>query len=155
MVSFQFALPPPWLAATTPLSIVSELSVSHHHLSSQLDIRDAENLTKILRSDLRRASDTFINHPESIFTLVWHAFFYFRVIKRRLLLSLNTGWSLSLVPPNFSTKKKTAKQPITAFLSNRISWNSSSDWLLGGFIFGNEIGGCQWKKSPCINHTKK
>ena len=26
---------------------------------------------------------------------------------------------------NFSTKKKTAKQSLTAFLSNRIYWNSS------------------------------
>ena len=24
------------------------------------------------------------------------------------------------------------------------------DWLLGGFIFGTEIGGYQWKKAPCI-----
>ena len=52
-----------------------------------------------------------------------------------------TGWFLSLVPPNFITKKKTAKQPITAFLSNRIYWNSSCDWLISNFLLGTEIGG--------------
>ena len=41
-----------------------------------------------------------------------------------------TGWFLSLVPPNFSTKKKTTKQPIAAFLSISIYWNSSCDRLL-------------------------
>ena len=31
--------------------------------------------------------------------------------------------------------------PITAFLSYRIFWNSSCGWLIGGFLFGTEIGG--------------
>ena len=44
-------------------------------------------------------------------------------------------------PPNFSTKKKTANQPITAFLINIIYWKSSCDWLIGNFLFGTEIGG--------------
>ena len=55
----------------------------------------------------------------------------------------------SLVPPNFSTDKKTAKQPITAFLSNRIYRNSSSDWLIVNFLFGTKIRWYQWNKSPC------
>ena len=44
-------------------------------------------------------------------------------------------------PPISVPKKKNAKQPITAFLSNRIYRNSSSDWLVGSFLFGIEIGG--------------
>ena len=43
--------------------------------------------------------------------------------------------------PDLSTQKKTIKHSITAFLSNR---NSSSDWLLGGFLFGTEIWGGQF-----------
>ena len=50
--------------------------------------------------------------------------------------------------PNFSTKK-TAEQPITAFLSNRIYRNSSSDWLIVNFLFGTKIRWYQWNKSPC------
>ena len=42
----------------------------------------------------------------------------------------STGWFFSLVPPNFSTKKKTTKQPIAAFLSISIYWTSSCDRLL-------------------------
>ena len=38
-------------------------------------------------------------------------------------------------PPNFSTKKKIVKQPIMAFLSRRIFWNSSCGWLIGSFLF--------------------
>ena len=60
------------------------------------------------------------------------------------------GGFFSMVPPNFSTNKKTTKQPITAFLSKKIYWNSICHWLIGNFPFGTEIGGYQWKKSPCI-----
>ena len=35
-----------------------------------------------------------------------------------------------LVTPNFSTKKKTANQSITAFHITKIYWNSSCDWLI-------------------------
>ena len=63
-----------------------------------------------------------------------------------LYINMCRYWStyrviFSLVPPNFSTKKKTAKQSIMAFLSNRIYWNSSCDWLIGNFLFGTKIGG--------------
>ena len=61
----------------------------------------------------------------------------------------NTGWFFSLVPPNISTNKKTAMQPIMAFLRNRIYRNSSCDWLIGNFLFGTEMRGYQWKKSRC------
>jgi hypothetical protein len=50
-------------------------------------------------------------------------------------------------PPNFSTKKKTANQPITAFLISNIYWNDSCDWLIGNFLFGTEIGCEQLKKT--------
>ena len=41
-----------------------------------------------------------------------------------------------------------------AFLNKRIYKNSSSDWLVGSFLFGTEIWGYQWKKPPCIsNHA--
>ena len=56
-------------------------------------------------------------------------------------LKQHAGWFFSLVPPSFSTKKKTPKQPITAFLCNRIYWNSGCDWLNANFLFGIEIGG--------------
>ena len=49
-------------------------------------------------------------------------------------------------PANFITKMKTANQPITA---NKIYWNSSCDWLIGGFLFGANIVEGQLKKSPC------
>ena len=54
-------------------------------------------------------------------------------------------------PPNFSTKKKIAKQPITAFLSYRIFWNYSCGWLIGSFLFATEIRGGQLKKPPCMS----
>ena len=41
----------------------------------------------------------------------------FHILPINLVLNIfkyDTGWFISLVPPNFSTKKKTAKQPITA-----------------------------------------
>ena len=53
-------------------------------------------------------------------------------------------------PPILVPKIKPAKQPITAFFSNRIYRNSSSDWLVGCFLFGTEVGEYQWKKSPCM-----
>ena len=31
---------------------------------------------------------------------------------------------------------KLSKQQIASFLRNRIFWNSSHDWLLGGILFG-------------------
>ena len=38
-------------------------------------------------------------------------------------------------PPISAPKRKPAKQPITAFLSNMTYRNSSSDWLAGNFPF--------------------
>ena len=51
---------------------------------------------------------------------------------------LHTGWFFSLVPPNFSTKNKTAKQPITAAVPVYPPSKKGRDWLLGGFLFGTE-----------------
>ena len=57
------------------------------------------------------------------------------------------GDFLTAPPPQkkikkITTKKKTANQPITAFLINKIYWNSSCDWLIGGFLFGTKnLGG--------------
>ena len=45
----------------------------------------------------------------------------------------------SLAPPKFSTKKMQSSQLLLFFKSNRIYWNSSHNWLLGGFLFGSEI----------------
>ena len=41
--------------------------------------------------------------------------------------------------PNFSTKKKTAKQPITKV--NPVT-KKGHHWLLWGFHFGTDTGGC-------------
>ena len=54
-----------------------------------------------------------------------------------------------LVPPNFSTKKKTANQPIRAAVPVNPVTKKGCDWLLDSFLIGTEIGGYQWKKSPC------
>ena len=54
-----------------------------------------------------------------------------------------------LVPPNFNTEKKTAKQPITAFLSNRISGTAAVIGLLVIFILVLTLGGTSIKKPPC------
>ena len=51
--------------------------------------------------------------------------------------------TFSLVPPNFSTKKKTARQPITA----AVLINIVTKKVLFSFLFGNEIGG-PVEKSP-------
>ena len=53
---------------------------------------------------------------------------------------------ITLVPPNFKPKKKTAKQPITV---NKIYWNNSRYWLPGSFLFGTESGVTS-VKSPCM-----
>ena len=60
-----------------------------------------------------------------------------------------------LVPPNFSTKKKTANQPIRAAVPVNPVTKKGCDWLLGSFLFGTEIGEYQWKKSPCISCIDK
>ena len=44
------------------------------------------------------------------------------------------------------TTNSTFVQPITAFLSYRIYWNSSCDWLIGNSHFGTEIGGIGGEK---------
>ena len=49
----------------------------------------------------------------------------------------------SLVSPNFSTKKKTANQPIRAAVPVNPVTKKGRDWLLDGFLFGTEIGGYQ------------
>ena len=41
----------------------------------------------------------------------------------------------SLVPPDFSTKKKTANQPIRAAVLINLFTKKGHDWLLGGFSF--------------------
>ena len=46
-------------------------------------------------------------------------------------------------PSYFSIKKKTAKQPITAAVPVNPVIKKSNNWLLGGFLFGTEIGGYQ------------
>ena len=60
------------------------------------------------------------------------------------------GGFFSLVPPNFSTKKKIANQPITAAVPvNPFSWKDRH-WLPGSFLFGTEIGGVPVKKTSCM-----
>ena len=44
-------------------------------------------------------------------------------------------------PSYFSTKKKTAMQAITAAVPVNPVTKKSNNWLLGGFLFGTEIGG--------------
>ena len=46
-------------------------------------------------------------------------------------------------PPNFSIKKEIANKPITAAVPVNPVTKKDRDWLLGGFIFGTEIGGYQ------------
>ena len=45
---------------------------------------------------------------------------------------LNKGSFFSLVPPDFSTKKKIANQPITAVVPVNPVTKKGRDWLLGG-----------------------
>ena len=47
----------------------------------------------------------------------------------------------SLVPPIFSTKKRTASQPITAAVPINPASKKDHNRLLGDFLFGTEIGG--------------
>ena len=54
----------------------------------------------------------------------------------------------SLVPPNFSTKKKTASQPIGAAVPIKPVTKKGHDWLLGGFSFWYWNWGYQWKNHP-------
>ena len=61
----------------------------------------------------------------------------------RMMIIIFTGWFFHWYLSISVPKRKPAKQPITAFLSNRIYRNSSSDWLAGSFLFGTEIGGYQ------------
>ena len=49
----------------------------------------------------------------------------------------------SLVPPNFSTKKKIADQPITAAVPENPVSKKGRDWHHGNFLIGTEIGGYQ------------
>ena len=51
-------------------------------------------------------------------------------------------------PPNFSTKKKTANQPITAAVLVNLVNKKGCDWLIGGFLFGTEIGEGHLKNHP-------
>ena len=46
-----------------------------------------------------------------------------------------------LVPPNFSTKKKIANQPITAAVPLNPVAKKARYWMLGSFLFGSEIEG--------------
>ena len=59
-----------------------------------------------------------------------------------------TGWFSWLFPPNFSTKKKTANQPITAAVPVNLANKKGCDWLIGSFLFGTEIGWEQLKNHP-------
>ena len=54
--------------------------------------------------------------------------------KAKLYIRDVTGRFFHWYPP-ISLQKNPAKQPITAFLSNRIYWNNSCDWLIGNFLF--------------------
>ena len=59
--------------------------------------------------------------------------------------------------PNFGTKKKMANQPIIAAVSLNLVNKKGCDWLIGGFLFGTEIGkGAggvmeKWKNIDCNN----
>ena len=46
-----------------------------------------------------------------------------------------------------TTKKKTANQPIIAAVTVNLVNKKGCDWLIGGFIFGTEIGEGQLKKN--------
>ena len=59
----------------------------------------------------------------------------------------NTGWFFSLVPPGFSTKKKTANQPIRAAVLINLFTKKGHDWLLGGFYFWCQNWGVPVKKN--------
>ena len=41
-----------------------------------------------------------------------------------------------------------------AFLSKKIYKNSSSDWLVGSFLFGTEIWGYHWKKTTLYKQPR-
>ena len=53
-------------------------------------------------------------------------------------------------PHNFTSKKKTANKPITAAVPVNLANKKGCDWLIGGLLFGTEIGAGQLNKSPCI-----
>ena len=48
----------------------------------------------------------------------------------------------------FSTKKKTANQPITAAVPVNLVYKKGCDWLIDGFLFGTEIGVGHLKNHP-------
>ena len=63
---------------------------------------------------------------------LWLAFLHYT--RGKLVVYVCIWWFLTS-PPNFSTIKN-HHQPITAFLINKIYWNSCCDWLIGDFLFG-------------------
>ena len=63
-----------------------------------------------------------------------------------------TGWFFSLVPPDFSTKKKTANQPIRAAVLINPFTKKGHDWLLGGFSFWYWNWGVPVKKTTLYNY---
>ena len=60
----------------------------------------------------------------------------------------------SLVPPNFSTRKKIANQPITAAVPVYPVTKKSRDWLLGSFLFVTKLGGTSEKNHPVTTDVK-
>ena len=62
----------------------------------------------------------------------------FRLVGSNVLAHCAIHWHIcffSLVPPNFSTKKKTASQPIRAAVPVNPVTEEGPDWLLGGDSF--------------------
>ena len=60
-----------------------------------------------------------------------------------------------MAPHDFSTKKETAQQPVTAFLSNRIYWKFQSGTAvvigcLAIFFLVLKLWSVSHKKTPCI-----
>ena len=68
-------------------------------------------------------------------------------VKTRNPFIYRVGFFFSLVPPNFSTKKKTANQPIRAAAPVNPLTKKGRDWLLSMFFFGTEIGGTSEEKN--------
>ena len=56
---------------------------------------------------------------------------------------------------NHDLKKKITNQPITAAVQVNLGYKKGCDCLIGGFLFGTEIGVCQLKESPYTNRLGK
>ena len=89
------------------------------------------------------------SHTHASSDFLWFGRFCIYLWNRHACAALTfyTGWFLHWYPPISVPKRKPAKQPITAFLSISIYRNSTSDWLVGSFLFGTEIGEHQLKQA--------